>query len=152
MLEYTVIAQRTAPARAAARCKEAEIALDTDPAGRADAFNPAELLLAAVAACLLKGIERVGPMLKFGWRGATIHIHGVRQDDPPKMVRIAYEIVVDTDESDARLDLLHRNLRQYGTIHNTVAAAVQLAGTFRRAAAPPVAAGAAGVAPRDEAA
>lgn len=29
------------------RCKAAEIPLDTDLAGRTDAFNPAELLLAA---------------------------------------------------------------------------------------------------------
>jgi hypothetical protein len=28
-------------------------------AGRADAFNPAELLLASLAACILKGTERV---------------------------------------------------------------------------------------------
>lgn len=149
MLEYAVTAERTGPARAVARCKEAEIALDTDPAGRADAFNPAELLLAAVAACRLKGIERVGPMLKFQWRGASVRIHGVRRDAPPRMVRIDYELVVDTDESDARLDLLHRNLRQYGTIHNTVAAAVDLTGTVRRAQAPPANAGSA-VASRGE--
>jgi uncharacterized OsmC-like protein len=45
-----------------ARCKSAEIPLDTDLAGNPDAFNPAELLLAALSACIVKGIERVtGP-------------------------------------------------------------------------------------------
>ena len=57
---------------------------------------------------------------------------GQRQDSPPKMVRIDYEIVVDTDESDQRLDLLHRNLRKYGTISNTLAEATELVGTIRR--------------------
>ncbi|MFN3643039.1 MAG: hypothetical protein ACK4TB_08960 [Gemmobacter sp.] len=48
------------------------------------------------------------------------------------MVRITYDIVVDTDESDARLDLLHRNLQKYGTIFKTLAGATELSGTIRR--------------------
>ncbi|MDO9127566.1 MAG: OsmC family peroxiredoxin, partial [Parvibaculum sp.] len=59
-------------------------------------------------------------------------LHGVRQDSPPKMISIDYEIVVDTDESDHRLDLLHSNVRKYGTISNTVAEATRLEGTIRR--------------------
>jgi uncharacterized OsmC-like protein len=134
MLEYSITAATTGPARATAQCKDAQIELDTDLAGRADAFNPAELLLTAVAACMLKGIERVGPMLGLQWRGAHVRVHGVRQDAPPRMLRIDYELVVDSEESDARLELLHRNVRKFGTISNTVAAAVELTGTVRRAA------------------
>ena len=111
MLEYSITAATTGPARATAQCKDAQIELDTDLAGRADAFNPAELLLTAAAACMLKGIERVGPMLGFQWRGAHVRVHGVRQDAPPRMLRIDYELVVDSEESDARLELLHRNVR-----------------------------------------
>jgi uncharacterized OsmC-like protein len=37
--------------------------------GRADAFNPAELLLAAIAACMIKGIERIAPINHFAYRG-----------------------------------------------------------------------------------
>lgn len=113
-------------------CKAAELLADTDPAGRADAFNPAELLLAAVAACMMKGIERVTPMLGFSLRGVEIHLTGERQDAPPRMTRIDYEILVDTNETDRRLDLLHQNVRKYGTISNTVALAVPLNGALRR--------------------
>ncbi|MBX9856368.1 MAG: hypothetical protein K2Y26_12660 [Gemmatimonadaceae bacterium] len=63
-----------------ATCKQAAITLDTDLAGRPDAFNPAELLLAALAACMIKGIERVSPMLKFNLRAVNVQIIGVRQD------------------------------------------------------------------------
>ena len=141
MLSYTIHARRTAPAAAEARTKEARLALDTDPAGRMDAFNPAELFLTAVAACMLKGIERVGPMLKFELRGAEVRVYGERQDSPPRMSRIEYELVVDTDESDARLSLLHRNVQKFGTIYNTVSAAVPLNGSIRRvgASTPPAA-------------
>ncbi len=131
-LEYRVAARRIDRHGAVATAKSAEIVLDTDLAGRLDAFNPAELLLAAVAACMIKGIERVTPMIHFDLRGVEVALHGIRQDSPPKMVEIRYEIVVDTDESDQRLDLLHKNVRKYGTISNTVAEATRLEGTIRR--------------------
>lgn len=132
MLDYHVTARRIDSHGSEATTKDARIVLDTDMAGRDDAFNPAEMLLASLAACTLKGAERVVPMLKFDLRGIEITLHGARQDSPPEMVRIDYEIVVDTDETDARLDLLHRNLQKYGTIHNTLAGALDLSGTIRR--------------------
>jgi acetyl-CoA carboxylase carboxyltransferase component len=42
------------------------------------------------------------------------------------------DIVVDTDEPDRRLDLLHDNVRKYGTVFNTVAPGTELSGTLRR--------------------
>lgn len=132
MLEYTVQARRINARAGEAACKDARITLDTDPNGRADAFNPAELFLASLAACMLKGIERVAPMLKFDVRSVEVKVRGVRQEKPPKMIEVEYELLVDTDESDRRLDLLHANVRTYGTIYNTVSEAVALTGEIRR--------------------
>ncbi len=132
MLEYDVIARRVDSHGSVAQCKEAEIVLDTDMNGRADAFNPAELLLAAIAACMIKGIERVAPMLQFNFRGVEVRLHGARQDSPPFMAAITYDLIVDTDEDDRRLELLHQNVRKYGTISNTVAAATKLEGRIIR--------------------
>lgn len=133
-LTYDVSARRVDDHGSLARTKQAEIVLDTDVAGRSDAFNPAELFLASIAACMIKGIERVTPILKFELRGVDVRLHGVRQDAPPKMESIDYELIVDTDESDQRLELLHTNVRKYGTISNTVAEATKLEGTIRRKA------------------
>ncbi len=133
MLEYQVSARRVDAHGGIAQTKAASITLDTDIAGRTDAFNPAELLLASIAACMIKGAERVAPMIKFELRGMDVRLHGVRQDAPPKMMRIDYEIIVDTPESDQRLDLLHKNIRKYGTVSNTIAAATELNGVIRRA-------------------
>ncbi|QCK85623.1 OsmC family peroxiredoxin [Phreatobacter aquaticus] len=133
-LEYQVEARRIDAHGAVATTKSAEIVLDTDLAGRIDAFNPAELLLAAVAACMIKGIERVMPMIAFELRGVEVKLRGVRQDSPPKMVSIDYQLIVDTDETDQRLELLHKNVRKYGTISNTIAEATRLDGTIRRKA------------------
>ncbi|MDP3690734.1 OsmC family protein [Bradyrhizobium sp.] len=132
MLEYRVSARRIDAHGSVAAAKAAEIVLDTDVAGRPDAFNPAELFLASIAACMIKGIERVTPMLKFDLRGVEVKLHGIRQDSPPKMISIDYELIVDTDETDQRLELLHTNVRKYGTISNTVAAATKLEGVIRR--------------------
>jgi len=131
-MEFHVTSHRVDAHGSLARCKEASIALDTDLTGRADAFNPAELLLAAISACMLKGIERVTPILDFQLRGVEVRIHGVRQDVPPKMESIDYELIVDTDESDRRLELLHENVKRYGTVFNTVNAGCELVGTLRR--------------------
>ena len=133
MLEYNVTARRIDAHGSMASCKDAEIVLDTDAKGRQDAFNPAELFLAAIAACMLKGVERVTPMLKFALRGVAVNIHGVRQDSPPKMISISYELIVDTDEDDRRLELLHTNVQKYGTIFNTVSEATNLKGRISRA-------------------
>ncbi len=132
MLTYDVSAKRVDSHGSLAQAKQAEITLDTDMAGRLDAFNPAELFLASIAACMIKGIERVTPMLNFDLRGVTVSLHGERQDSPPKMVSVTYVLTVDTDESDQRLELLHKNVRKFGTIFNTVAEAVALTGSIRR--------------------
>ena len=46
---------------------------------------------------------------------------------------ITYELIVDSPEPDRRLDLLHTNVRKYGTISNTLAASTSLSGSIRRA-------------------
>ncbi len=134
MLEYDVVARRRDAHGSVARCKSAEVPLDTDVNGRNDAFNPAELLLAAVAGCMIKSMERVAPLINFSFRGAEVRLHAVRQDSPPFIASITYDLIVDTDEDDRRLGLLHQNVRKYGTISNTVAAATKLEGAIARSA------------------
>jgi uncharacterized OsmC-like protein len=131
-LQFDVVSVRLSAHASESRCKDALITLDTDMAGNPQAFNPAELLLAALSACMIKGIERVTPILKFQLRGVEVRVHGVRQDVPPRMESIRYEIIVDTDEPDRRLDLLHENVKKYGTVFNTVAPGTALTGLLHR--------------------
>lgn len=133
-MAYCLHARRINAHGSLALAKAAEVMLDTDLAGRSDAMNPVELLLAALAACMLKGIERVTPMLQFQFEGAEVRLEALRQDAPPKLTLIRYEIVLDSDETEQRLDLLHRNIRKYGTIFNTLSGCVPLEGSLRRAA------------------
>jgi len=107
--------------------------MDTGYGGVTPGLNPVEMLMSAVAACMIKGIERVAPMLNFAFTGASVALEAVRQDSPPKVESIHYVLTVTTDETDERLALLHQNLMKFGTIYNTVAAGTDLAGEIRRA-------------------
>lgn len=133
-MQFHVETRRVDAHHSVSTCKQASIQLDTDVAGNPQAFNPAELLLAALSACMIKGIERVVPLLKFQLRGVEVRLHGVRQDVPPRMESIRYEIVVDTDEEGRRLDLLHDNVKKFGTVFNTVAPGTDLSGVLVRKA------------------
>ena len=132
MLEYEIRATRVDEHGSTVHCKQAEITIDTDLQGRVDAFNPAELLLAAVAACILKNMERIAPMIHFDYRSVTVRVRGARQDTPPKMAQIKYIITVDTDEDEHKLKLMHENIQKFGTIYNTVAAGTVLTGVLEK--------------------
>ncbi|WP_343225667.1 hypothetical protein [Oricola nitratireducens] len=81
---------------------------------------------------MIKGIERIAPTNNFDYRGVEVELLGKRQDSPPFMAEITCELVIDSDEEGRRLDLMHPNVRKYGTIFNTVAAATRLEGTVSR--------------------
>jgi uncharacterized OsmC-like protein len=84
--------------------------------------GPAELLASAFAACMLKNLARTGKLLHFHYESAEVDVAAHRQDVPPKFTRITYALTLVTDEPAHRIDLIHRNLRQFGTVYNTLAA------------------------------
>lgn len=113
-------------------CKNAKIALDTALDGNPDAFNPAELLLDALSTCMIKGIMQVSPILDFKLTKIEVVVSEVRQNVPPKMESIDYEIIVETEESDDSLELLHKNMKKYDTMFSTISAGTKLNGVLRR--------------------
>jgi uncharacterized OsmC-like protein len=131
-MDYHIRAERIDAERSRVRCKKAELTIDTKVAGSETLFNPAELLLTSIAACLIKGIERISPQIHFRYKGVLVDVYGERQESPPKMVDINYSIEIDTDESDERIDLLKRNIEKFGTIYNTLAESTGLTGTIVR--------------------
>lgn len=110
------------------RCNATDITPDTGSSTDGIRPGPADLLCASLAACLLKNIERYSEMLPFQYETATVDVEAERQDTPPKMTRMRYRIEIVTDEPQQRVDLLHRNIRKYGTITNTLATACELTG------------------------
>jgi len=68
--------------------------------------GPADLLAAALAACILKNVERFSKLLRFTYRRATVHVAVEREDPPPRIVRARYTLRVETDEPESRLVLM----------------------------------------------
>jgi uncharacterized OsmC-like protein len=90
--------------------------------------GPGELLAAAFAACAIKNVERFSQILPFAYDSAEIDVELHRNDHPPRFDRIGYVLRIVTDEPDARVDLLARNLAKHGTVYNTLAAGCEISG------------------------
>lgn len=129
-LTYTVRAETVGPgvSRASIAGKTATVDLDTS-AGQRDAIaGPADLLVAAFAACVLKNVERMSGMMPFTYDAAEIEVTAEREANPPRISRIRYTLTVTTDEPERRLELLHRNIARQGTIYNTLAQVAEVTG------------------------
>ena len=88
------------------------------------------MLASALAACLLKNVERSSQLMPFRYEGVDVVVTAHRQDNPPLFTSFAYEVYVITDEPTRRVELLHENLRRYGTVFNTLASVCEVAGTI----------------------
>lgn len=97
---------------------------------RSDSFGPAELLASALAACLLKGLERSAHLMPFAYESAEVDVVSQRQDRPPRFTTFRYELRIVTAEPERRVQLLHENLRRFGTVFNTLAPTCAVEGSI----------------------
>lgn len=128
-LTYSVEARIVAPGHSELRAKQTTIPFDSSPRTSDVLPGPAELLCSAFAACLLKNVERFSEILSFRQEGASVRVTAERQQEPPRFVTIRYELRLATDEPQQRVDLLHRNLKNHGTVFNTLAEVCEVSGT-----------------------
>lgn len=127
--EYRVSAQARAGGLGFAQAGNTSIELDTSWGGTPTGLpGPAELLATAFASCLLKNLARARDLLGFAYDDAQVEVTARRQDSPPKFTEIRYLLRITTDEPSRRVDLVHRNLRNYGTVYNTLAAVCDVHG------------------------
>jgi uncharacterized OsmC-like protein len=130
-MEYSVSASSTAHHEAQIKAKEQVIEFgitkDHDTVA-----GPAELLVSAFAACCLKNVERFSSILKFEYESANIQVKGERQDRPPKIVKLTYELEIKSEDANLKLDLLHRNIQKFGTIYNTLKGTCAIVGKIKR--------------------
>jgi uncharacterized OsmC-like protein len=133
MVSFSVSAQRLDHHLSIVSNDSTEVPLGTDMEGNDDALNPMEMLMGALCACMLKGINRVSPLIGLTVDGVSIAVSAERQDTPPSVAAMHYRISVDSPDSDEKLALLHENLIKFGTVTNTIAAGTTLTGELVRA-------------------
>jgi len=127
---YRVSARVAAPGVAIGSAKDREIEFDVGRRSDDELPGPAELLALSLGACMLKNVERFSHLLSFRYEGAEVAVEAERQDDPPRFTKLTYELRIRTDESPHRVELLHRNLRRFGTVFNTLAESCDVDGTI----------------------
>lgn len=130
MLEYEINARSEVRGEAVVTANNGLIYFDTSPDRKENLPNPAELLLASLAACILKNVEHFSSILKYDYTQAQITIKGIRNDTPPFMSVINYTLQIESDMTEGKLQLLHKNILRFGTITNTLAKATELNGTI----------------------
>ncbi len=129
MLEYEIIAKSEKGGKAKLFANAEILAFDASSGRDATLPNPAELLLGALAACILKNVERYSEILHLPYKRAKIKVFGIRNDNPPYMKTVEYKLLIDTEVEPRKLDLWHRNILKFGTITNTLNKALELSGT-----------------------
>ena len=127
-LTYDIEAEQIVPHISTSRAKRAQIYFDSSPGQTEHLMNPAELLLSAFAACIIKNVERFSDIIHFSYKDVKVQVHGVREGPPPRITQVNYEIELWTDASARKVDLLNHNLLKFGTIFNTVSAACDVSG------------------------
>jgi uncharacterized OsmC-like protein len=132
-MTFTVTATRQDEHLSHATNSVVSVPLGTDMAGNDDALNPMELLLSALSACLIKGTNRLIPILDIDVTGMDIELAGTRLDEQPGVHSIHYAITVHGSLSERDADLLHKNLLSFGTVTRTIAQGTDLQGTLTRA-------------------
>jgi len=130
MLEYQINAISEQGGKAIANVNNGIIEFDATTERQDTLANPAELLLASLAACMLKNVERFSTILKFEYKQAKVSINGLRNDKPPFMSEINYKLEVESGMEERTLELLHKNILKFGTITNTLAKVAKLNGTI----------------------
>jgi len=127
---YTVDAENRPGGAATISSRKSTVAFDGSAATGELLPGPADLLAAALAACILKNVERFSGLLPFRYDSASVHVEVEREEPPPRIVRARYTLRIVTDEPDQRLELLHRNIVRFGTVTNTLAAACDVSGSI----------------------
>lgn len=94
--------------------------------------GPAELLLTALSSCILKNIERFSDILKFDYENVSIQVEADRQDSPPKFTEIRYFVYLKTSEDHHRIELLHKNVKKFGTVYNSLSEETKIVGEIKK--------------------
>jgi len=130
IMTYQVTARVVGPgvSRGVITGKSGEITFDSSAGQSPELPGPADLLVTAFAACILKNVERMSTLQHFTYAGASIVVTAEREERPPRIARIAYRLTIETDEPDRKMELLHHNIARQGTIYNTLARACEVTG------------------------
>lgn len=117
---YAVTVSRQDGRHAVAAARGHELALNIKKGDGTAGFNAAETLLAALGACILTNVNAISAKMRLQIDDAQMHFTAVRNDEPPILTEIKYELVLDSPESPEKLQELYRLADKWGTVTSTL--------------------------------
>ena len=129
MQTYQVPVTRVDPQHVRAVIRSFDLTLEAKRADETVGFNPGETLLSALGSCLLTGLALVADLSQIPIDAVAIHLEATRQDRPPKLVSIRYQLWAHTEVSDERLNRLVMMAEGNSTVFPTLTEAVSISGT-----------------------
>ncbi|MDA8206953.1 MAG: OsmC family protein [Thermaerobacter sp.] len=132
MQTYEVQMRRESAQQVIARTRDLSLTLGAKRGDLEAGFNPVETLLSALGACLLTALQMVAELSRVPVTGMAIHLTGVRQDQPPQLVSVTYQLTIHTDAAEERLRRLVATAQRNSTVYQTLALAIPVSGTVVR--------------------
>ena len=132
MQTYVVDVRRENEQHVVATTRDFSLTLGARRGDATAGFNPVETLLSAMASCLLTAVQMVAELSRVPIAGMAIQMTGVRQDQPPQLVSVTYQLTVHADVAEDRLTRLVETAKRNSTVYQTLALAIPVSGTVVR--------------------
>ncbi len=132
MQTYVVDVRRENEQHVVATTRDFSLTLGARRGDATAGFNPVETLLSAMASCLLTAVQMVAELSRVPIAGMAIQMTGVRQDQPPQLVSVTYQLTIHTDAAEDRLTRLVETAQRNSTVYQTLALAIPVSGTVVR--------------------
>ncbi len=129
-MNYSISAESKSGNDAKLQIKQSVIPFGTTPKTAKELPNPAELLLGAFAACVLKNVERFSGLLNFEYDKASLQLTASRIEKPPHIHHIHYELEIHSSDKQLNMVLLKKNIEKFGTIYNTIKETCKISGNI----------------------
>lgn len=130
-MKYFSQASSSSKNNASIKIKQSEISFGITPESADSLPNPAELFLGSFSSCILKNVERFSILMNFKYTNAEIVVNATRLEKPPRMDEINYELRIYSNDSNLNIDLLKKNIENFGTIFNTVKLSCSIIGEIK---------------------
>lgn len=117
---YHVTVTRQDDAHALAETRGFTLPLNIKKGSGEAGFTAAEIVMAALGACLLTNVNAIGDRMRLKIDEARIEFDGVRRDEPPGLTRISYRLILKSTEPPEKLAELHELCVKWGTVTNTL--------------------------------
>ncbi len=128
-MKYSITAHSETKVHATVNIRDSQVLIGTSVESGDQLPNPAELLLTALAACILKNVERLSVLQKFEYTKASIKVSSIRLITPTRLADIEYQLAIYSKEK-LNIDLLRRNIEEHGTIYNTIKKSANITGAL----------------------